>query len=69
MEALNKVKKIRPKKLEDIADAIVVEVEEGYMFLTEDGYIVGPELNRADIVAKAALYLAGQRSKNEQGIY
>jgi hypothetical protein len=64
MEVLNKIKQVRPTSIEDIAETIVIEVEEGYIFLTEDGQVVGPDHNKDNMVAKAALYLVSIGAKN-----
>lgn len=44
-----------------IADELPIKVTEGWVFITHDGQMIGPEADRAALVAKAALYLASQR--------
>ena len=47
--------------IDEIADTLPIKVTEGWVFITHDGQMVGPEADRDTLVAKAALYLASQR--------
>ena len=43
--------------VDDMAQSLVFKTTDGYIFITHDGKMVGPEPDRETMVAKAALYL------------
>lgn len=48
-----------------LAEAIVLKIAGGWMFVTHEGEMIGPDADRDTVVAKAALYLSANRGAQQ----